>query len=44
MGDISVVVFNNVISVVISGANCWQENRVLMSVLLNEITGCWGEL
>ena len=41
VGDVSVAVFNDVVSVVISGANCWKEQRVLMSVSLNECTGCW---
>ena len=44
VGDISVVVFNDVVSVVISDANCWEEHRALMSVSLNEGAGCWREL
>ena len=43
-GDISLVVFNDVVSVVISSANCWQERRVLMSCLLSESAGCRREL
>ena len=44
VGDSSMVVFNDVVSVVISGANCWEERRALMSVSLNEGAGCWREL
>ena len=43
-GDISLVVFNDVVPAVISSANCWQERRVLMSVSLNEGAGCRREL
>ena len=38
------VVFNDVVSVVTSGANCWQEQNVLMSVSFNKGAGCWREL
>ena len=36
--DISVVVFNlvDLLAVVILGANCWQEQSVLMSASVNE--------
>ena len=40
VGDISVVVFNDVVSAVFSGANCSQEQRVLMSLSLNEGAEC----
>ena len=42
--DISVIVFKLLVSVVISGANCWQEQSVWMSVSINECAGCWREL
>ena len=42
--DISVIVFDDVVSVVISGANCWQELSLWMSVSINECVGCWREL
>ena len=38
------IVFNDVVSAVISGANCWQEQSVWMSVSINECVGCWREL
>ena len=38
--DISVVVFNDVVSAVISGANCWLEESVWKSVSINEYIGC----
>ena len=38
------VVFKDVVPVVILGANCWQEQKVLMSASLNEGAGCWREL
>ena len=44
VGDISVVVFNDVGSAVFSGANCSQEQRVFMSLSLNEGAECWREL
>ena len=44
IGDVSVVVFNDVVSVVISGANSWEKQMVLMSVSLNGGAGCWSEL
>ena len=40
IGDVSVVVFNDVVSVVISGANSWEKQMVLMSVSLNGGAGC----
>ena len=38
------IVFNDVVSVVISGANCWKEQSVWMSVSINECADCWREL
>ena len=40
VGDISVVVFNDVGSAVFSGANCSQEQRVFMSLSLNAGAEC----
>ena len=37
------IVFNDVVSVAISGANCWQEQSVWMLVSINECVGCWRE-
>ena len=44
VGDISAVALTDQVSVVFFGANCWEEQRVLMSVSLNEGAGCWREL
>ena len=44
VGDISAVALTDKVSVVFFGANCWEEQRVLMSVSLNEDAGCWREL
>ena len=38
------VVFNDAVSVVVSGANCWKKQMVLMSVSLNGGAACWSEL
>lgn len=40
VSDVSVVVFNGVVSVVISDANYWEEEILLMSVSLNKDAGC----
>ena len=39
VGDVSVVVFSNVVSVIISGAKCWEKQSVLMSISLNNGVG-----
>ena len=39
VGDVSVVVFSNVVSVIISGAKCWEKQNVLMSISLNNGVG-----
>ena len=44
VGDVSVVVFRNVVSVIISGAKCWEKQSVLMSISLNNSVGYWSEL
>ena len=38
------VVFNDVVSVVISGANCWENQKELKSVSLNGGAACWSKL
>ena len=38
------VVFNDAFSVVVSGANCWEKQKVLMSVSSNGGAACWSEL
>ena len=38
------IVFNDVVSVEFSGANCWLEQSVWMSVSIKECVGCWTEL
>ena len=38
------VVFNDVVSVVISGANCWENQKELKSVSLNGGAACLSKL